>query len=370
MPKKQRVYAPAVGSDKEFDEQAARVWEALEASGNPEGVTQAQARETLARRMVEFGGKTYTAADLFTPDEEEEPEEPVVLTEWSLPTPALAPYWYEPAADMRLIDWYIMSRRTLGNAFHGALIITGPAGTGKTMGVPVAVARLNERHDLSMRILQMDCATITDPQKWLGRREIDETGSHYIESDFIRACREGNVVIVLDEITRIHPTLGSMIHSLLDGSQALHLSELNLTINVAPTTVFIATANIGAQYGGTHRMDWALRERFAYTIERGYPPKAEEIQILTSHTNVDPDAAEVLVDIAQKTRNMFDTGDLRAAISTRMLKHAALLVHSGATEREALTATCLPTFDGDANGTMGEKSERAQVMAAIDLRAH
>ncbi len=363
-----RRYAPAPGVDSEFDEQEEKVWEAVEASGNPESVTREVARETLARRMVEHGGKTYTVEDLAINDiEDDEPERPP--TELTVPPPPTSPYWYEEPSQARLMDWYIMTRRALGTLFHGSLLITGPAGSGKTMGVPQVVARLNAKHDLQMRLLKMDCATITDPQKWLGRREIDETGSHYIESDFIKGVKEGNIVILLDEITRIHPTIGNIVHSLLDGSQSLHLSELNITIPVAPTTVFLATANVGAQFGGTHRMDWALRERFAYTIERDFPPEDEEIRILTSHTNVDPDAAAVLVDIAKKTRSMYLTGDLRSPISTRVLKNAAILVASGATEKEALMATALPTFDGDANGSAGEKSERAQVMAAIELRA-
>jgi len=64
---------------------------------------------------------------------------------------------------------------------------------------------------------------------------------------------------------------------------------------------------------------------------------------------------------------MYATGDLRSPISTRVLNNAAFLVASGMTEREALSVTALPTFDGDANGTLGEKSERAQVMAIIEL---
>ena len=361
-----RRYSPLPGDDSEFDEQEAKVWDALEASGNPEGISREGARETLARRMVEFGGKAYHVEDLDRFDIPE--DEPPPSLELTIPKAPTDPYWYEEPTQAKVIEHYIMSKRALGSGFHGALLITGPAGSGKTMGVPVVVARLNKKHDLQMRLLKMDCATITDPQKWLGRREIDETGSHYIESDFIRACREGNVVILLDEITRAHPTIGSMLHSLLDGSQALHLSELNLTVNVNPTTVFLATANIGAQFGGTYRMDWALRERFAWTIERDFPPQDEEVRILTSHNpDCDPDAASVLVAIAAKTRQMYATGDLRSPISTRVLNNAAFLVASGMTEREALSVTALPTFDGDANGTLGEKSERAQVMAIIEL---
>ena len=361
-----RVYAPAYGADREFDEYDEKAWAALTGGGNPENITREASREILAKRYVEYGGKTYTAEDLFAPeDEDDESLQPVDLI---VPEVTTDPYWYENPNDARLMESHILTRLALGTTFHGALLITGPAGSGKTMGVPEAVARVNAKHGLSLRLLKMDCATITDPQKWLGRREIDETGSHYIESDFIGAVREGNVIILLDEITRMHPTIGNIVHSLLDGSQSIRLSELNLTIPVAPTTVFLATANIGTQYGGTHRMDWALRERFGYTIERGFPPLNDEVRILTSHTGCDPGAASVLVGIARKTRQMYETGDLREQISTRVLVNAASLVARGMTEREALSYTALPAFDGDANGTAGEKSDRAQVMATIEGR--
>jgi MoxR-like ATPase len=363
--KTDRRFAPAVGIDTEFDEQYEKVWEALEASGNPEGITREGAREMLAKQMTAYGGKAYSVDDLFDPEDETE-EGPVSLTDLTIPKAPTDPYWYEEPNQARVIEHHIMTRRTLGTAYHGALLITGPAGSGKTMGVPQTVARLNAKHNLSMRLLKMDCATITDPQKWFGRREIDKDGSHYIESDFIQAVREGNVVVLLDEITRIHPTIGNIVHSLLDGSQSLHLSELNLTVDVAQTTVFLATANIGAQFGGTHRMDWALRERFGTTIERDFAPKADEIKILTTHTGVDPDGAAALVAVARKTRDMFLRGELRSPISTRVLVNAAWWVASGMTEREALTITALPGFDGDANGTVGEKSERATVMSIIE----
>lgn len=368
--KAEKVWAPAPGTDPEFEENLSKVLEALTASGNPEGITPEAARETLAHRNTVFGGKTYNTQsyEVWPGDigEDDEDERPVV--ELVIPTPSEAPYWYEEPEQARLIDHYIMTRRALGNLFHGALLIVGPAGSGKTMGVPQAVARLNAKHNLSMRMLKMDCPTITDPQKWFGRREVDAEGTHYIESDFIRGVREGNVVILLDELTRIHPTIGNVVHSLLDGSQALHLSELNITVPVAQTTVFLATANIGAQFGGTHRMDWALRERFAFTVARDFPPKEDEIRILTTHTGCDPDAASVLVNIAAKTRAMYATGDLRSPISTRTLVAAAWLVASGMTKREAMRYTAEPLYDADSNGMVGEKSERMQVRSIIELR--
>lgn len=362
-----RRWAPPPGQDAEFDEMAERVIQALSASGNPEGITDEQARETLAERMVRHGGKTYETGSAVPDEDGDEPDVRIEPTELRIPTAQTEPYWYEKPGDMRLLDHYVLTRRALGNALEGALLIVGPAGSGKTRGVPLAIARLNQAHNLQMKVMRMDCATVTDTQKWLGRREIDDKGTHFHESDFMKAVRDG-WVILLDEITRLHPHLSNFVMPLLDGSQSVHLSDLNYTIAVNPQTVFIATANIGAQFGGTHRFDWALRERFAYTIEREFPPEHEEIKILTSHTGVDEDAASVLVDIAGKTRQMYATGDLRSPISTRTLVSAAWLVASGMREREALEYTALPLYDGSADGVVGEKSERAQVKATIEGR--
>jgi MoxR-like ATPase len=129
--------------------------------------------------------------------------------------------------------------------------------------------------------------------------------------------------------------------------------------------VFVATANIGVQFGGTHRMDWAMRERFPYTIDRGWPPRDVEIAILTSHTGCDEDGAAMLVDFAIKVRQYFEAGDVRSPISTRTLVSAAWLVASGMSEREALELTAIPLFDPDANGLAGTESERQKVKGYI-----
>lgn len=357
-----RSYAPPLGSDPEFEESLEKVMKALESAGNPDGISPEQARQMLARRNIEFGGKSYT-----TSKGEPEKAEEVAPAKLVIPTPSENPYWYEKPEDAQLVEHYILTRRAMGNRLHGALLIVGPAGSGKTQGVGQAVMRINATHGLQMRLLRMDCATITDPQKWFGRREIDASGSHYHESDFIKALTSGDGIL-LDEITRLHPTIANPIMSVLDGSQSLHLSELNQTFDVHPQTWFVATANIGVQFGGTHRLDWAMRERMTFTIEREFPPVNEEIRILTTHTGCDPDAASVLVDVAIKTRQMYLTGDLRSPISTRTLVNAAWLVSSGYTERDALSYTALPLYDGDANGTVGEKSERMSVRAIIDGR--
>ncbi len=156
--------------------------------------------------------------------------------------------------------------------------------------------------------------------------------------------------------------------SLLDGSEAVTISDLNEVLHRHPETVFIGTTNEGTQYGGNHRMDWAMRERFGTTIRRQAPPEDEEIRILTSATNCDQDAAAMLVTIARKTRDMHKAGDLRNAISTRTLVAAAQWVGFGMREWDALEITAVQEFDGDASGMVGAESDRQRVLGIMEGR--
>lgn len=268
---------------------------------------------------------------------------------------SITPYGIEPTYDLAVAD---DPHNFIANGFvvHNS---------GKTQSVAHAVDRINAAQGTAIRLTKMDCPTVTDPQKWFGRREVDATGTHYHKSDFIEAVERGDVIL-LDEVTRLHPHLHNPVMTLLDGSNSVALSDLNVTISRHPQTVFLATANIGAQYGGTHRMDWAMRERFPNAIERGFPPREDEILVITSRTGCDEDGAARLVDIALRTRQMFEAGNLRAPISTRTLIAAAWWVASGLNEQQALDLTAIPLYDPDANGVAGQESERQQVRRIVE----
>lgn len=361
---KPEVWAPS--GDPEFEATWGKIESTLTSAGAPIG---ADYRELTAKALSKYSGKTYAASSANyqgppdAPDYEDTnaPPEPDVLV---IPARPTDPYWYDDPRDARTLDHYILARRALGDAMHGALLITGPAGVGKTMSVAKSVERLNAQgHDLTL--FKMDCATVTDPGKWFGRREADATGTHFVPSDFWISVERGDVVL-LDEIMRLHPHIHNPIMALLDGSEAVTISDLNETITRHAQTVFIATTNQGTQYGGVHRMDWSMRERISWTIEREFPPREEEVHIVTSQTGCDEDGASRLVDFARKTRDLYETGDLRSQMSTRVLVAAGWLVASGMNERAALEVTVIPMFDGDASGMVGAESDRQKVQVIAE----
>jgi len=355
---------PKRSTDIPFDEVWSKVHESLTEIGtimDPDELN--RRREQTAKIWRRYAGGDAVPDDTDPPDDVLDDDEPEAMT-LVIPDAPTNPYWYDDPTDAATIDHYILARRALGDAMPGALLITGEAGYGKTTSVRKSVDRLNAQgHDL--RLFRMDCATVTDPGKWFGRREADATGTHFVPSDFWIAVERGDVVL-FDDVMKVHPHIHNSITSLLDGSEEVDISDLNETLHRNPKTVFIATANEGSKYGGSHRMDWSMRERFSTTLRREPPPEDEEVRILTSATHCDDDAASVLVAIARRSRDMHRSGDLRTAISTRTLVAAAMWVGFGMNEWDALNITAVQEFDGDATGMTGEESDRQKVLGIME----
>jgi hypothetical protein len=379
-------YAPAPGADSEFDSWFDKAWEWVETSGidratdpiyasirefqSEHGVDEVTAaRNILARAFVKHAAKTFKIGEeppLFPPELVEQAMEPGQVRELRLPVVPTEPYWYENPDETAFIEHHILARRALGAVMPGGLLITGPAGSGKTSGVAQLIDRMNRERGLDLTLLKMDCATVTDPQKWFGARHINKTGDWYEKSAFVEAVETG-AVILLDDVKRLHPTIHNPIMNWLAGDETVLLSDLNVEVKRDPATVFIGTANEGAMFGGNHRMDYAMDERFPYRVERSFPENAlDEIRIITSWTGCDEDSAGKMVAVARKTRDLHSTGDLRAPISTRTLVHAGWLVYAGYTVKEAMTFTAVGLYDDNADGAVGNESERERVKQIVD----
>ena len=159
------------------------------------------------------------------------------------------------------------------------LLMTGPAGCGKTMAAKSLVNAL-DRPDFYFNL-----GATQDPRSTLiGNTHFEKSkGTYFSESLFVKAISTPDAVILLDELSRAHPDAWNILMTVLDeGQRYLRLDEAdgNETVKVAEGVTFIATANIGNEYTSTRVMDKALMDRFI-TVEMDVLNESEENELLT-----------------------------------------------------------------------------------------
>ena len=242
------------------------------------------------------------------------------------------------------------------------IMMTGPAGCGKTMAAKSVVNAL-ERPDFYFNL-----GATQDPRATLiGNTHFNkEDGTVFSEALFVKAIQTENAVILLDELSRAHPEAHNILMTVLDeGQRYLRLDEAEgaPTIKVAKGVTFIATANIGNEYTATRVMDRALVDRFII-VEMDVLAKTEEAELLRYlYPNLDTDAIDAIAGIVGDTRTEMSTEAPRISthISTRASVEMAGLIYDGFTIDEAAMVLIYPQYD-NAGGLDSERTFVKQIV--------
>jgi len=260
---------------------------------------------------------------------------------------------------MKELKWKYLVR----SAVRGKnILMTGPAGCGKTMAAKSLVNSL-DRPDFYFNL-----GATQDPRATLiGNVHFDKKkGTYFSESVFVKAIQTPNAVILLDELSRAHPDAWNILMTVLDqGQRYLRLDEASgqETINVAEGVTFVATANIGNEYTSTRVMDKALMDRFII-VEMDVLTDVEETGLLQyMFPHVDSTLLGNVSEITHTTRMeaKSDNGKLSTGVSTRTAVELAGLLYDGFGLDEAAEVTIYPQFTDDG----GIDSERTFVKQLI-----
>jgi len=242
------------------------------------------------------------------------------------------------------------------------IMMTGPAGCGKTMAAKALVNSL-ERPDYYFNL-----GATQDPRGTLiGNTHFEDgKGTYFSESLFVKAIQTPNAVILLDELSRAHPDAWNILMTVLDyGQRYLRLDEQDTqaTINVAEGVTFVATANIGNEYTSTRVMDKALMDRFTI-VEMDVLNESEENDLLTyMFPHVDATTIGNVAKIAALTRmeSNSDTARIGSGISTRTTVELSGLLFDGFSLVEAAEVSIYPQYD-NAGGVDSERTFVKQIV--------
>jgi nitric oxide reductase NorQ protein len=242
------------------------------------------------------------------------------------------------------------------------IMMTGPAGCGKTMAAKSLVNSL-DRPDYYFNL-----GATQDPRATLiGNTHFNsDEGTYFSESLFVKAIKTPNAVILLDELSRAHPDAWNILMTVLDyGQRYLRLDEKDgaPTIKVADGVTFVATANIGNEYTSTRVMDKALMDRFTI-VEMDVLSEEDENTLLTyMFPSVDGTVISNVAKIASLTRSESnsETARLTSGISTRTTVELMGLIYDGFSLVEASEVSIYPQYDA----TGGVDSERTFVKQIV-----
>ena len=258
---------------------------------------------------------------------------------------------------MKELKWKYLVR----SAVRGKnIMMTGPAGCGKTMSAKALV------NSLSRPDYYFILGATQDPRSTLIGNTHYDGKTYFSESLFVKAIQTPNAVILLDELSRAHPDAWNILMTVLDyGQRYLRIDEQDdsPTIKVAEGVTFVATANIGNEYTSTRVMDKALMDRFTI-VEMDVLTEDDEYSLLTyMFPHVKTDDLKAISEISHLTRteSKSDTARISTGLSTRSSVEMSGLLFDGFALEEAAEVLIYPNYSDDG----GLESERTFVKQLV-----
>lgn len=220
-------------------------------------------------------------------------------------------------------------------------LLLGPTGVGKTELIA------NIANELKLPVTIFDMGTMTDPVSSLIGTHVmkvkDGTSfSNFVPSRFSQLIQKPGI-IVLDEINRANVQSNNILFSCFDFRRELNMEysfENYEPIKVHPECVFVATANIGSQYTGTHKLDKALQSRFMIIKIDELPAESMEEMLSSRFKNLGREEISAIVRYFKNFQNAHANYEISYSLSTRDVISICELVDDNYTIYDAFFIVC------------------------------
>jgi nitric oxide reductase NorQ protein len=217
------------------------------------------------------------------------------------------------------------------------LMLKGPTGCGKTRFVEHMAWRLGRP------LVTVACHEDMTAADLSGRWLLDAQGTVWRDGPLTMAVRHG-AICYLDEIVEARQDTTVVIHPLTDDRRILPLEKRGELVRAHPDFQLVISYNPGYQ-SVIKDLKESTKQRFA-SLDFDYPDRMVEAEIVAREARIEMQVAQLLVTIAEHSRNLKGQG-LDEGASTRMLINAGRLMIQGAELEDACDATLVVPLTDD-----------------------
>jgi nitric oxide reductase NorQ protein len=239
------------------------------------------------------------------------------------------PFYRETAGEIALYEAAYARRMPV--------MLKGPTGAGKSRFVEYMAWKLGRP------LITVACNEDMTASDLVGRFLLDRDGTRWQDGPLTTAARIG-AICYLDEIVEARQDTIVVIHPLTDHRRQLPLDKLGEIIEAHPDFQLVISYNPGYQ-SLMKDLKPSTRQRFA-ALDFDYPNAADEAEIVAREAGLEAGAAEKLVQIAHRSRNLKGHG-LDEGISTRLLVYAGQMIAEGVDAKTACQMTLVTPLTDD-----------------------
>jgi nitric oxide reductase NorQ protein len=219
------------------------------------------------------------------------------------------------------------------------VLLKGPTGCGKTRFMEHMAWRLKRP------LITVSCHDDLTASDLVGRFLVKGGETIWVDGPLASAVRSSGICY-LDEIVEARKDTTVVIHPLADDRRVLPMEKVGELLEATPDFCLAISYNPGYQ-SVLKDLKQSTRQRFV-ALEFDYPETGLEQKIIEAESGVDGDMAGRLVKFAHMTRNLKGSG-LDEGASTRLLVHAAKLIHSGVDPVVACRSSIAQALTDDAD---------------------
>ncbi|HEY5595593.1 MAG TPA: AAA family ATPase [Nitrospiria bacterium] len=217
------------------------------------------------------------------------------------------------------------------------VMLKGPTGCGKTRFVQQMA------YQLKRPLITIACHEDLTASDIVGRYLLRGDETVWADGPLTLAVKHG-AICYLDEVVEARKDTTVVIHPLTDDRRILPIEKKGQVIEAVDEFMLVISYNPGYQ-SVLKELKQSTKQRFM-AIEFDYPPREMEVRILQHETGLGEAAAQSLVKLGEKVRNLKNHG-LEEGVSTRLLAYAGALIRKGIDPRSACEAAVIQPITDD-----------------------